>query len=107
MVFAIFPLAAFLLKFVRKKDGDPRMDERQEDPMYIDDLTRNDAEDRSPMVYRPLIAVTLTGHGDHEISWPSAIYRAFRSPIVKCIHYSVSLVTCSACFCEPSDVVTE
>lgn len=90
VLFALVPFTAFFLKFVRKRDKDPRMDERQDDPLVIEDLTTDDAKDRSPTVYRPLISVTLFGRKEHQIAYPVAIYRAFRSPLVKCIHYSVS-----------------
>ena len=84
------PFTVFLLVFVRKRDGDPRLDERQDDPVVISDLETDDSEDKSPAIYKPLINVTLIGKRENEISYPMAIYRAFRSPIVKCIHFSVS-----------------
>ncbi|KAF6036478.1 hypothetical protein EB796_005211 [Bugula neritina] len=34
-LFAILPIMVPLLKFVRKKDADPRMDERQSDPLTL------------------------------------------------------------------------
>jgi len=89
-LFAILPIMVPLLKFVRKKDTDPRMDERQSDPVDLADLTRNDDEDKSPVMLKPLINVKLRAQNEREISYFKAIYRAFRSPIVKCIHYSVS-----------------
>ena len=92
MAFSIMPFLVFLLKFVRKRNNDPRMDERQDDPVVIEDLNTDDVNDKSPAVYRPLISVTLLGREKHEISFFTAIYRALRSPLVKCIHYSVSLL---------------
>ncbi|KAF6029213.1 hypothetical protein EB796_012492 [Bugula neritina] len=88
-LFAILPIMVPLLKFVRKKDTDPRMDERQSDPVDLADLTRNDDEDKSPVMLKPLINVKLKAQNEREISYFKAIYRAFRSPIVKCIHYSL------------------
>jgi len=79
-----------LLKFVRKKDADPRMDEGQSDPVDLADLTGNDDKDKSSVMLKPLINVKLRALKKKEISYFKAIYRAFRSPIVKCIHYSVS-----------------
>ena len=90
---AFVPFTAFLLKFVRKKDSDSRLDERLCDPECTWNFTTDDSEDKSPAIYRPLINVTLIGKRENEISYPMAIYRAFRSPIVKCIHFSVSFLS--------------
>ncbi|XP_067935485.1 transient receptor potential cation channel subfamily M member-like 2 [Watersipora subatra] len=92
MAFSIMPFLVFLLKFVRKRNNDPRMDERQDDPVVIEDLNTDDVNDKSPAVYRPLISVTLLGREKHEISFFTAIYRALRSPLVKCIHYSILML---------------
>jgi len=81
-----------LLKFVRKKDVDPRMDEGQSDPVDLADFTRNDDKDKSSVMLKPLINVKLRALNEKKISYFKDIYRAFRSPIVKCIHYSVSSI---------------
>lgn len=81
-----------MLTFVRKKDSDPRMDERQNDPVVLSDLNTDDANDKSPVMYKPLISVTCLGHGDQAISYFKSIYRAFRAPVIKCIHYMVCIL---------------
>jgi len=88
-LFAILPIMVPLLKFVRKKDADPCMDEGS---IWGSDLTRNDDKDKSPVMLKPLNNVKPRALNEKVISYFKAIYRAFRSPIVKCIHYSVSSI---------------
>ena len=90
VLFALLPVFSFMLTFVRKNDNAPRMDERQNDPAVLNDLNTDDSEDKSPVVYKPLISVTCSGQGDHAISYFNSMYRGFRAPLVKCIHYMVS-----------------
>ena len=86
-MFAFMPFMVFMLKFVRKNDGDIRMDEREDHEAL--DFKGND---KTPVLYKPLISVTLCGNSRNQISFPMAIYRALRCPLVKSIHYSVSLI---------------
>ncbi|XP_067945054.1 transient receptor potential cation channel subfamily M member-like 2 [Watersipora subatra] len=89
VLFAFLPLMAFLLKFVRKKDDEQRMDERQQEILTIEDTHKSPQFDQFSPDHKNLIPVTLLGRQENEISYPRAIYRGLCSPIVKCIHYAV------------------
>ncbi|XP_067945050.1 transient receptor potential cation channel subfamily M member-like 2 [Watersipora subatra] len=77
VLFAFLPLMACLLKFVRKKDEELRTDEQHLDTVNVKDADKNSH-----------IHVTFFGGKDNEISYPWAIVRGLRSPIVKFIHYA-------------------
>lgn len=84
-MFAFIPFAVFLLKFVRKESGERRMDELSTEQIDIEPY-----HGRHKKSYNPVITVTLSGGGPCEISYLRAMYRGFRAPVVKSIHYAVS-----------------
>ena len=80
---AICPFLAFLLKFVRKDAGHPRLDEAR----LFDEETETAG---SSTAIQPVINVTLCGRERDEISYLRAIWKSFNTPFIKCAHYAVS-----------------
>jgi len=87
-VFAIMPFMVWLLTFIRKNDSDARLDERHNQLLGEEDILNRDADSAN---LKPTISVTCSSKKKYEISYFRAMYRGFTSPIVKCIHYSVSI----------------
>lgn len=89
LLVAMCPLLAFLLKFVRKDEGQPRLDEAC---LFDNEI---EAAETSTTI-QPVINVTLCGGKRDEISYPKAIWKSFNTPFIKCAHYAVSLWSCFA-----------
>ena len=69
------PLLAFLLKFVRKEEGQPRLDEAR---LFDNEI---EAAETSTTI-QPVINVTLCGGKRDEISYPKAIWKSFNTPFI-------------------------